>query len=149
MQEGLAIMRKAGARYGLPLWLFALGELLLDAGRLDDAEAAIAEGAELTAATLNDYCASECPRLEGELLRRREGPTPAAEGRLRQALELAAGQSARALELRAAISLAHLYRQRGEREQARQVLEPVAGGFTEGLATRDLKRAVALLADLA
>ena len=60
-----------------------------------------------------------------------------------------AGQQAKSFELRAAISLARLWRDQGKVQQARELLAPVYGWFTEGFDTRDLKEAKALLEELA
>ena len=68
-----------------------------------------------------------------------------AEGCFLQALEVARRQQAKALELRAVLSLSRLWQQQGKREAAQQVLAPVYGGFTEGLDTTDLQEARALL----
>ena len=68
---------------------------------------------------------------------------------LRKALEVAGLQSAKGWELRAATSLARLWRDQGKPQQARELLAPVYGWFTEGFDTRDLKEAKALLDTLA
>jgi predicted ATPase len=68
---------------------------------------------------------------------------------LAQALNAAREQSARLLELRAAMSMARLWRDQGKVQQARELLAPVYGWFTEGFDTRDLKEANALLDELA
>ena len=73
----------------------------------------------------------------------------AAEESYRQALEVARRQSAKFWELRAAMSLAQLWRDQGKPQQARELLAPVYGWFTEGFETRDLKEAKALLEELA
>ena len=63
----------------------------------------------------------------------------------RPALSGAVQQSCRAIELRASMSLARLWRDQGKPQQARELLAPVYGWFTEGFDTRDLKEAKALL----
>jgi predicted ATPase len=65
------------------------------------------------------------------------------------AIKTAREQSARSLELRAATSLARLWRDQGKRDEARHLLAPVYGWFTEGFDTRDLKEAKALLDEVA
>ena len=69
-----------------------------------------------------------------------------AERCLRRALEIAREQRARSLELRAAMSLARLWQARGAQDQARAILEPIYAAFTEGVDTKDLVDARALLA---
>ena len=71
-----------------------------------------------------------------------------AEACFRQALEIARRQQARALELRAAISLAQLWQRQGTRDKARQLLGEVYGWFTEGFDTADLQEARVLLEEL-
>ena len=68
---------------------------------------------------------------------------------LEAALRIAKGQQAKAYELRAAMSLARLWRDQGKRDEARELLAPVYGWFTEGFDTRDLKEAKVLLHELA
>ncbi len=77
--------------------------------------------------------------------RRAANPSVAAETNFQQALAIARRQQAKSLELRVAISLAHLWQQQGKREQARPLLEEVYTWFTEGFETRDLREAKALL----
>lgn len=72
-----------------------------------------------------------------------------AEAAFRSALETARRQTAKALELRAAIDLARLWQAQGRRKEARELLAPVCDWFTEGLDTKDLRDAKALLVDLA
>jgi predicted ATPase len=72
----------------------------------------------------------------------------AAEASLRRALEVAELQCAKGWELRAATSLARLWHDQGKRDEARDLLAPVYGWFTEGFDTRDLKEAKALLEEL-
>ena len=71
-----------------------------------------------------------------------------AEAYFERALEVARQQQAKSWELRATMSMAHLWRDQGKAQQARELLAPVYGWFTEGFDTRDLKEAKALLAQL-
>jgi predicted ATPase len=75
--------------------------------------------------------------------------TPAAEACFRRAIEIARAQQAKSWELRAAMSLARLWRDQGKVREARELLAPVYGWFTEGFDTLDLKEAKALLDELA
>ena len=89
-------------------------------------------------------------RCYGDVLLPETGRNAAeAEGSYRHALEIARSQNARLLELRAATSLARLWRDQGKRTQARDLLAPVYGWLTEGFDTLDLKQAKALLDELA
>ncbi|MGH6886651.1 MAG: hypothetical protein ACREGK_11335, partial [Geminicoccales bacterium] len=89
-------------------------------------------------------------RLEGVLLLKRSGRAAAAEAQacFEQGLDLARRQGTKGWELRAAISLAGLWRRRGRPQDARDLLAPIFGWFTEGFDTADLKDARALLAQL-
>jgi hypothetical protein len=86
-------------------------------------------------------------RLRGEVLRR-TGEQAEAASWFQRAIDTAAGQQAKSLELRAATSLARLWRDQGKRGQARDLLTPIYGWFTEGFDTADLKDANELLAEL-
>jgi predicted ATPase len=72
----------------------------------------------------------------------------AAEASFRKAINVAQHQSAKTWELRATMSMARLWRDQGRRDEARELLAPVYGWFTEGFDTRDLKEAKALLEEL-
>ena len=77
-----------------------------------------------------------------------EGDAAKAEAHFERALEVARTQQAKSWELRAAMSLARLWRDQGKVQEARELLAPVYGWFTEGFDTRDLKEAKALLDEL-
>ncbi len=92
---------------------------------------------------------SQTDWLRGELLLRQPRPdTSQAETCFQQALDIARTQQAKSLELRAAMSLARLWQQQGKREEARELLAPIYGWFTEGFDTADLREAKALLESL-
>jgi predicted ATPase len=83
------------------------------------------------------------------LLLRQTVPQQAeAEAWLQRALDVACRQEAKSLELRAAMSLSRLWQQQGKHTEARELLAPVYGWFTEGFDTADLQDAKALLAEL-
>jgi predicted ATPase len=86
--------------------------------------------------------------VRGDLLNA-TGDQAAAEQSYCQALVVARRQSAKLFELRAAMGMARLWRDQGRRDEARDLLAPVYGWFTEGFDTRDLKEAKALLGELA
>ena len=106
------------------------------------------------------HCGAELPRFGLLLAGDREGAfeicfrfrgsrLEESQVALEEALWVARRQQARAYELRAAMSLARLWRDQGKVQQARELLAPVYGWFTEGFDTRDLKEAKALLEELA
>jgi predicted ATPase len=115
-------------------WQLALGHL--------------AEARRLVEETKTRWFQAETVRLSGEVLAAM-GDRTAAEANYHEALALAQQQSAKLWELRAAVSLARLWRDQGKRAEAHALLAPVYGWFTEGLGTPVLKEAKALLKDLA
>jgi predicted ATPase len=93
---------------------------------------------------------AEVLRLSGEIaLMEKVRSATKAEAYFERALSVARQQQAKSWELRAAMSLARLWRDQGKVQQARELLAPVYGWFTEGFDTRDLKEAKALLEELA
>ena len=87
--------------------------------------------------------------VEGDLLRARSADDRRApEDRYREAIAVARRQQAKSLELRAATRLARLWGEQGRRAEARELLAPVYGWFTEGFNTADLKEAKGLLSGL-
>ena len=92
---------------------------------------------------------AEAYRLQGALLLRQAVPDAAqVEACFQQALAVAHRQEAKTWELRAATSLGHLWQQQGKRAEARELLTPIYGWFTEGFDTADLQEAKALLDEL-
>ena len=89
---------------------------------------------------------AELHRLEGALLLQRSAAeADSAEGCFHKAIEIARQQGAKSFELRAATSLAMLWKQQGRNDEARRLLGEIYGWFTEGFDTADLKHAKALL----
>ena len=92
---------------------------------------------------------AEVNRIAGEIALKSPEPDAAkAEAYFERALAVARQQQAKSWELRAAMSMARLWRDQGKRDEARELLAPVYGWFTEGFDTRDLKEAKALLDEL-
>jgi predicted ATPase len=111
---------------------------------------ALAEAYTLVAQHEERYWEAEVCRLRGVLLLKQpETPQAEAEAWLQRALDVARRQEAKSLELRAAMSLALLWQQQGKRAEAREILAPIYGWFTEGFDTADLQEAKALLEELA
>jgi predicted ATPase len=106
------------------------------------------EALQIVERTGERWFAAELNRHKGQLLLR-QGHSEAAEELYRNALTIAEEQEAKLWELRAAVSLARLHRDQGRRAEARELLAPVYGWFTEGFGTPDLKEARALLGELA
>ena len=102
------------------------------------------------ATTKEKWCEVEVHRVAGEIASKSPEPDVAqAQAYFERALAVAREQRARSWELRAAMSMARLWRDQGKPQQARELLAPVYGWFTEGFDTRDLKEAKALLEELA
>jgi predicted ATPase len=102
------------------------------------------EALQIVERTGERWFAAELYRQKGQLSLQR-GHFEAAEELYRRALTIAEAQEAKLWELRAAVSLAWLRRDQGRHAEARDVLAPVYGWFTEGFDTQDLKGARALL----
>jgi class 3 adenylate cyclase/predicted ATPase len=129
-----------------PIFLGLLAEALARSGKIEEGLAVLAEAlamAEACGARGND---AELHRLRGDLLHRLPSPDRTEiEAAYRKALSIAREQGTRGFELRAAVSLAGLLNDHGRRGEARELLAPIYGRFTEGFDTADLKEAGALL----
>jgi predicted ATPase len=147
MRGAMAAAKKINAKL---LWTPHLGSLALAHTRAGQAEAALGLLSEAVAAVEDmgeRMFEAELHRIIGDALlsMQRQGE---AEVEFTRALDVARAQQAKSWELRAAMSLARLWRDQGKLQQARELLAPVYGWFTEGFDTRDLKDAKALLEEL-
>ena len=147
---GLNGNRSMGATFLEPFLLlsvaFANGEL----GQLKEAWQRIDEAMTRIEKTKDKWFEAEVNRVAGEIaLKSPESDAAKAETYFVRALAVARQQQAKSWELRAAMSMARLWRDQGKRDAARDLLVPVYGWFTEGFDTRDLKEAKALLGELA
>ena len=147
LQTGLADWNGTGARVLDTQWLGFTAEACAQAGRFDDALAALDRATATAAATNEWYYQAELHRLRGAVLAE-TGDAAEAASWLQQAIDTACSQQAKSLELRAATSLARLWCDQGRRTEACDLLAPVYGWFTEGFDTADLKDAKALLDEL-
>jgi predicted ATPase len=146
--DGIAIWRSTGANLMTPFNLMLLAEIYGIAAQPEEGLARLAEAAELVETTQERWAEAELHRLRGTLFQSLSAYA-AAEGSYYQALAVARRQSAKFWELRAATSLARFWRDQGKRTEARDLLAPIYGWFTEGLDTPVLKEAKALLEQLA
>jgi predicted ATPase len=150
VQEGLAALRARGADLYRSYYLALLADVCGRAGRSEAGQRAIAEALAFAEESGERWWEADLHRLKGELLLTQSAVNHSeAEACFHRALEVAQKQSAKAFELRAATSLARLWAHQGNRAQARDLLAPVYGWFTEGFDTADLKDAKALLDELA
>ena len=118
-------------------------------GQLAEAQGTVATALAVAAQTGQPHFDAVLHRLDGDLLLATGGPADEAVARYHPALAIAREQGARSFELRAATSLARLWRDQGKRAEAHALLAPVYAWFTEGFDTRDLQDAKALLDELA
>ena len=148
--SGIAAYRSMGATVWLPKELSYLAKAYADLGQFDDAWRCIEEAVTHIETSKERWWEAEVNRIAGEIaLQSPERDTSKAEDHFERALVVARQQQAKSWELRAAMSLARLWRDQGKVPQARELLAPVYGWFTEGFDTRDLKEAKALLEELA
>ncbi|MBV8089068.1 MAG: AAA family ATPase, partial [Alphaproteobacteria bacterium] len=152
--EGLSLLRAAlsaycatGATAWMPFYIALLAGACEIAGQIEESMARLDEAVQFVERTRERWLAAELDRQKGRLLLR-QGHAGAAEELYRNALAIAREQGAKLWELRAAASLARLWRDQGRRATARDLLAPVYGWFTEGFAVPDLKEAKALLDEL-
>jgi predicted ATPase len=154
--EGVAAMRESlaayeaigGALYGPELHgLLSLG--LAQSGNVEAALRTVAEALRKAEQSQDRWWQAELHRIKGELTLSLPGDHGAeAEAAFTEAMALARVQQAKSWELRAATSLARLWRRQGRVAQARQLLGEVYGWFTEGFDTADLREATVLLSEL-
>jgi tetratricopeptide (TPR) repeat protein len=148
LHDGIMSARATGAKLWLPFFLTLLADAYAMARQPRDGLNALVEATELMGTTQERWAEAETHRLRGRLMRFL-GEDAASENCYRKALDVARRQSAKFWELRVANDLARLWCDQGKREEARELLAPVYGWFTEGFDTRDLKEAKALLDELA
>ena len=148
--SGIAAWRSTRATVHVPLHLLSLARAYAELGQFDDAWRCIGEamtGIETNKETLFE---ADVHRTAGEIALLSPEPDAAkAEACFERALAVARAQQAKSWELRAATSLARLWRDQGKPDAARDLLAPVYGWFTEGFDTRDLTESRALLNALA
>jgi predicted ATPase len=146
--QTIARGRAMGAILVFPFLLTVLAEVHALAGEPGEGLDRLAEAAKMVETTRECWAEAEMHRLRGTLLLSMNRHAQA-ENSYRQALAVAQRQSAKLWELRAATSLARLWRDQGKRTEAHDLLAPVYGWFTEGFDTPVLKEAKALLGELA
>ena len=150
VRQGIAAFRATGAAGAIPFLSTLLAEVCDHLGRTEEGLQALAEAHTLVEQHEERLWEAEIHRLRGVLLLRQTGtPQAEAEAWLQRALDVARRQEAKSLELRAAMSLSRLWQQQGKQAEARELLAPVYGWFTEGFDTKDLQEAKVLLEALA
>jgi predicted ATPase len=154
LTTGLAQYQAYGAQLYMPFFLAFLAEAHLRCGQVEAGVRVIDEALRLTATHFDRFWEPELHRLRGELLLAHAGPPPLTPDRgaadiaacFQRALDIARQQGAKALELRAAMSLNRWWQTQGKADAARALLTEMYGWFTEGFDTADLQAARILLA---
>jgi class 3 adenylate cyclase/predicted ATPase len=148
--SSIAFFRSTGATVLLPLIQSCLARAHAASGQFDDAWHSIDTATTMLETSGERWCETEVHRTAGEIaLMSPASDTTKAQTYFEHALEIARAQHARSWELRAATSLARLWRDQGRRAEANDLLAPIHGWFTEGFETFDMMEAEALLHELA
>jgi predicted ATPase len=145
MEQGLGLF-SAVRQVTRPYMLALLASAKADLGRPDEGLELLEDALASTAVSGERWWQAEMHSLRGRLLAAR-GQHDESEACFRCAIDVSRGQSAKTLELRAAKSLTRLWSDRGRNAEARDLLAPIYGWFTEGFGTPDLKEAKILLDD--
>jgi predicted ATPase len=147
--SGIRALRAVGTKLDIPFYLCHLAKAHAELGQLDYAWRCIDEATKAIETTKERWSEAEVHRTAGEIaLMSPERDAAKAEAYFERAFAVARAQQAKSWELRAAMSMARLWRDQGKRDDARELLAPVYGWFTEGFNTRDLQEAKALLDEL-
>jgi predicted ATPase len=142
-EQEIVAVESFGAVQHILLALQADAQLAI--GKPEAALASVIAGLKAVEKTGGAPLEAELHRLKGEALLAGAGTVREAETAIEQGLEVARRQNAKSWELRGAMSLARLRRQQGRHTEARDLLAPIHGWYTEGFNTEDLKEAKALL----
>jgi predicted ATPase len=146
MRQGLDTLLAIGTVSWRPYLLALFAEVHAALGRLAEGLHILDEALGLVEKTGGRLYEAELYRHRGELLLKQSvSDEQQAETCFRQALDVARRQQAKSWELRAAMSLSRLWQQQGKRDEARELIAPIYGWFTEGFDTADLQEAKALL----
>ena len=147
---GITAWRSTGSTLWVPSWFPYLSKAYAELGRFDDAWRCIGEAMTAVEATKERWWEADVHRTAGQIaLMSPQRDAARAEAHFERALAVARQQQAKSWELRAAMSMARIWRDRGKRAEARELLAPVYSWFTEGFETLDLKEAKTLLDELA
>jgi predicted ATPase len=150
ISSSLTTSRSIGTTLLDPTWLSSLASAYANTGQFVDAWRCIGEAMTAIKTTGERWFEAEVNRFAGEIaLKSVDTRSTKAQAHFESALAVARHQQAKSWELRAAMSMARLWRDQGKRDEARELLAPVYGWFTEGFDTLDLKEAKALLDELA
>jgi class 3 adenylate cyclase/tetratricopeptide (TPR) repeat protein len=146
--SGMAAWRSTRQTNWIPLFLSYLALAHAELSQFDEAWRCIGDAIATMETTKERWCKAEVHRTAGTIALMEEPDATKAEASFYRALAIARDQQAKSWELRSAMSMARLWRDQDKRRQARDLLAPVYGWFTEGFDTLDLKEAKALLTGL-
>jgi predicted ATPase len=150
IRSGISLFRSTGATGRVSWYLLSLAWAYAELGRIEDAWRSIGEATIAVETTKEKWCEADLNRIAGEIeLISSARDATKAEAYFQRALAIAREQQAKSWELRAVMSMARLWRDHGKRQYASDLLAPVYGRFAEGFDTLDLRRARALLNELA
>jgi predicted ATPase len=150
LSPALVAFQSTGSTLLTPVGLSMLANCYADLGQPDDALRLVNEAKEVIERTGETWFEAHVHRIAGEIALKSPQPDATkAEACFARALAVARQQQAKSWELRAAMSMSRLWRDQGKPQQARELLAPIYGWFTEGFHTRDLKEAKALLEEIA
>jgi predicted ATPase len=146
---GITTWQSTGSTLWLPFYLPLLARSHAELGHVEESRRCIGEAMTIVEKAKQKWGEAEVHRVAGEIALMGHAPDVAkAEAHFERALAVAREQQAKSWELRAAMSMARLWRDQGKPQQARDLLTPVYGWFTEGFDTLDLKEAKSLLEQL-
>jgi predicted ATPase len=146
--SGITAYRTTGGTNVVLLHLPHLARAHAELGQFEEAWRCIGEAMTAAETTKQTWCEAEIHRTAGEITLMSQPDAAKAQAHFECALSVARAQEAKSWELRAAMNLARLWRDQGKRQQARELLAPVYGWFTEGFDTLDLREARTLLDNL-
>src|SRR5262249_15773721 len=147
--SGMTSLRSTGAALYEPWHLWHLAMAYAELDQPDDARRCIDDAIAKVERSNEKALEAEVNRIAGEVALKSPAPdTQKAEKHFERALSVARHRQMKSFELRAAMSIARLWRDQGKLQQARELLAPVYGWFTEGFDTLDLREAKALLHEL-
>jgi predicted ATPase len=150
LTSGIKAWRSTAATLFTPTQLSCLASAHGQLGQFDEAWRCIGDATAAIETTGERWFEAEVHRIGGEIaLKSREADAAKAKEFFNRALVVARQQQAKSWELRAAMSMARLWRDQGKRDEARDLLAPIYGWFTEGFDTLALKEAKTLLEELA
>jgi predicted ATPase len=148
LRDSINDFAEAGARLRLPYYFSLLARAYIKAGRLKEGLDTLDHALRVAVQNNEHWWDAELHRLHGELMFLQGKSVDLVEQVFHRSIEIAGSQGAKSLELRAATSLARLWQATSRSAEAKQLLVPLYGWFTEGFGTPDLQTARALIAQL-